>query len=141
MSEIKDLIIKYYTSPLLAFELNIKNKTEKFLNFENFKNIIYQLYQKVENKKKPSYPVLKCIFDYIDYKKDNIISLDEWNNIFSNINGYLDIDSLKNTNNVIKNNYKNVNLKEWENSKEIINIFKFITKNKKLIKEKFKLLV
>ena len=134
MSEIKDLIFKYYTSPLLAFELNIDNKNDNFLTFEYFKNLIYQLYLK-ENKNIPSYPLLKCIYDYIDYKKDNIISIDEWNNIFSNINGNLDIN-LKNSNN---NNSKNINLKEWINSSEIIKIFKLISKNKKLIKEKFKI--
>ena len=134
LSEIKDLIFKYYTSPLLAFELNIDNKNDNFLTFEYFKNLIYQLYLK-ENKNIPSYPLLKCIYDYIDYKKDNIISIDEWNNIFSNINGNLDIN-LKNSNN---NNSKNINLKEWVNSNEIIKIFKLISKNKKLIKEKFKI--
>ena len=138
LSEIKDLIIKYYTSPLLSFELNIKDKTNNYLNFEYFKNLIYLLYQK-ENKNFPSYPMLKCIFDYIDYKKDGIITIDEWSNIFSNVNGVLDIDNLKNCNNTIKASNKNVNLKEWENSSEIIQIFKLICKNRKLIKEKFKL--
>ena len=43
LSEIKDLIFKYYTSPLLAFELNIDNKNDDFLTFEYFKNLIYQI--------------------------------------------------------------------------------------------------
>ena len=138
LSEIKDLIVKYYTSPLLAFELNIKDKTNNYLNFEYFKNLIYLIYTK-EKKNLPSYPILKSIFDYIDYKKDGIISTEEWCHIFSNVNGYLDIDNLKNGNNVIRSSYKNINLKEWENSSEIIQVFKLICKNRKLIREKFKL--
>ena len=48
LSEIKDLIFKYYTSPLLAFELNIDNKNDNFLTFEYFKNLIYQIIFKIK---------------------------------------------------------------------------------------------
>ena len=82
---------------------------------------------------------MKAIFDYIDYKKDGIITVDEWCNIFSNVDGNLDLDNLKKGNNSKKHLNKNINLKEWENSSEFIQIFKLICKNRKLIKEKFKL--
>ena len=41
LSEIKQLIIKYYTSPLLAFELSIISKNNNYLDFEYFKILIY----------------------------------------------------------------------------------------------------
>ena len=138
LSEIKDLIIKYYTIPLLAFELNIESQTNNYLNFEYFKNLIYEIYQK-EKKSPLSFPVIKCLYDYIDYKKDGIITIDEWNNIFSKINGSLDKSNFKTSKSTGKQNFKDINLKEWENSNEIIRIFKLISKNRKLIKEKFKL--
>jgi Ca2+-binding EF-hand superfamily protein len=136
LSEIKPLIIKYYTSPLLAFELNITND-KKFLNFDRFKRLIYEVFQK-EKKDIPSFPLLKCLFDYIDYKKDGVISLEEWNHIFSKIKTNLDLDNLDSPN-TKRNNNKIINLKKWENSHEIIKIFKLISRNRKLIKEKFKL--
>ena len=138
LSEIKQLIIKYYTSPLLAFELNIKSKNNNYLDFEYFKRLIYEIYQK-EKKDIPSYPLLKCIYDYIDYKKDGIISIDEWNHIFSNVKACLDLDNSESFNNNNKRSNKIINLKEWENSNEIIKIFKLISKNRKIIKDKFKL--
>ena len=133
LSEIKQLIIKYYSSPLLAFELNIKDRKNHFLNFEDFKELIYHMYMK-DNKDIPSFPLLKSLFDYIDYKKNGFIIVEEWNQIFSKIKGSLDIDE----SNPIKFN-KNNFLKEWENSGDIIKIFKLISKNRKLIKEKYKL--
>ena len=138
LCEIKDLIIKYYTTPLLAFELNIENKTNNYLNFAYFKNLIYGIYQK-EKKNIPSFPVIKYIFDYIDYKKDGIITIDEWSNIFSKINGILEVNNSKSCKIIRKQRFKSLTLKEWENSNEIIKIFKLISKNRKLIKEKFKL--
>ena len=93
----------------------------------------------IKKKKKVSFPVIKCLYDYIDYKKDGIITIDEWNNIFSKINGSLDKSNFKTSKSTGKQNFKDINLKEWENSNEIIRIFKLISKNRKLIKEKFKL--
>ena len=134
LSEIKQLIIKYYSSPLLAFELNIKDRKNHFLNFEDFKELMYQIYMK-DNKNIPSFPLLKSLFDYIDYKKNGFIIVEEWNQIFSKIKGSLDMDNDANPIKFNKNNF----LKEWENSGDIIKIFKLISKNRKLIKEKYKL--
>ena len=136
LSEIKLLIIKYYTSPLLAFELNITND-KKFLELEGFKRVMYEIYRK-EKKEIPSFPLLKCLFDYIDYKKDGVITIEEWNHIFSKIKTNLDLDTPYNLY-IRRNNNKIINLKEWENSNEMIKIFKLISRNRKLIKEKFKL--
>ena len=134
LSEIKQLIIKYYSSPLLAFELNIKDRKNHFFNFEDFKELMQQMYMK-DNKDIPSFPLLKSLFDYIDYKKNGFIIVEEWNQIFSKIKGSLDIDNEANPIKFNKNNF----LKEWENSGDIIKIFKLISKNRKLIKEKYKL--
>ena len=134
LSEIKQLIIKYYSSPLLAFELNIKDRKNHFLNFEDFKELMYQIYMK-DSKNIPSFPLLKSLFDYIDYKKNGFIIVEEWNQIFSKIKGSLDIDNETNPIKFNKNNF----LKEWENSGDIIKIFKLISKNRKLIKDKYKL--
>ena len=136
LSHIKDLMSQYYTSPIIAFNLNIKNATEKFLTFDLFKHLMYQIYQK-EKKEMPSFPLLKSLFDYIDYKKDGIITIDEWTNIFGNIDGYLNLNNNNEANSIIKHNNKNIDLKKWENSQEIIKIFKIISRSRKLIKEKF----
>ena len=129
IKEIKQLIYKYYTNPRLAFELNdlgIKGK----IDFDKFKKIIYDIYAR-ENKQVPSYSVMKYVYDYIDVRKDGIIDLNEWNKIFAKAEGKLDITE-------VKPSQLNI-LREWETSNDIIEIYKLISKNRKLIKDKVKL--
>ena len=129
IKEIKQLIYKYYTNPRLAFELNdigIKGK----IDFDKFKKIVYDIYAR-ENKQVPSYSVMKYVYDYIDVRKDGVIDLNEWNKIFAKAEGKLDITEAKPSQIKI--------LREWETSNDIIEIYKLISKNRKLIKDKVKL--
>ena len=127
-SEIKQLIIKYYSNPRLAFELNTEN--EHHLSFSQFKNILYYLYSN-EKRQMPLYPVIKSLFDFIDYKMDGKIDSEEWSTIFSKTEGSL--DKKGNSEKKIKD------LRNWEVTDDVIKIYKLIAKNRKIIKEKFKL--
>ena len=125
LSEIKQLLYKYYSNPKLAFIFNDKEQTNK-IDFNKFKGMIIELYTK-ENKQIPNYVIFKNCFDYIDLRKDGVIDLVEWCNAFSKVNGKLDI--FKGIEN--KKGYKE--LKKWEMSEDIINIYKKIYKNRKMI--------
>ena len=127
MKDLKQLIIKYYTNPKLIFEFNdISNK--KFMDFETFNKIIIDLYKR-ENRSypAPTYSFIKAMFDYIDIRKDSLIDINEWNKIFGNIEGKLDVD-----------NDINKSLRKWEMSSNITEIYKIIAKNRKIIEEKVK---
>ena len=131
LKEIKQLIYKYYSNPRLAFELNDIDVLGK-IDFDKFKKIIYDLYKR-EIRQLPSYAVLKYVYDYIDIRKDGIIDLNEWNKIFAEAEGKLDISA----NEVIPSQMKI--LRQWETSNDIIEIYKIIAKNRKIIKDKVKL--
>ena len=129
LKEVKQLIYKYYSNPRLAFELNdidIKGT----MDFDKFKKIIHDVYKR-ESKPVLSYPVLKYLYDYIDVRKDGIIDLNEWNKVLAISEGKLDYENAKPEKIKI--------LREWETSKEIIEIFKLIARNKKLIRDKVRL--
>ena len=127
-SEIKQLIIKYYSNPRLAFELNTDNG--QYLSFNQFKNILHYLYNN-EKKKMLVYPILKSLFDFIDFKLDGKIDSEEWNTVFSKTEGSLDKKG--------NNEKKTKEIRNWEMTDDVIKIYKLIAKNRKIIKEKFKL--
>ena len=129
LKEVKQLIYKYYSNPRLAFELNDID-VQGTMDFEKFKKIIYDVYKR-EAKPVLTYPVMKYIYDYIDIRKDGIIDLNEWNKVFAISEGKLDYEYAKPENIKI--------LREWETSKEIIEIYKLIARNKKLIRDKVRL--
>ena len=129
LKEVKQLIYKYYSNPRLAFELN-DNEVQGTMDFDKFKKIIYDVYKR-ESKPVLTYPVMKYIYDYIDIRKDGIIDLNEWNKVFAISEGKLDYENAKPEKIQI--------LREWETSKEIIEIYKLIARNKKLIRDKVKL--
>ena len=131
LKEIKQLIYKYYTNPRLAFELNDIN-VKGTIDFDGFKKIIYDLYKR-EMKSCPAYSVLKYVYDYIDIRKDGLIDLNEWNQIFSRAEGKLDL-----TSDVVLPKQMNL-LRKWETSNDIIEIYKMISKNRKLIRDKVKI--
>ena len=129
LKEVKQLIYKYYSNPRLAFELN-DSEVQGTMDFDKFKKIIYDVYKR-ESKPVLTYPVMKYIYDYIDIRKDGIIDLNEWNKVFAISEGKLDYEQAKPEKMQI--------LREWETSKEIIEIYKLIARNKKLIRDKVKL--
>ena len=125
LSEFKQLLYKYYSNPKLAFIFHDKEQTNK-IDFNKFKGIIIGLYTK-EKKPIPNYVVLKNCYEYIDLRKDGVIDLVEWCNIFSKISGKLDLfKGLEN-----KKEFKE--LKKWEMSDGVIDIYKNIYKNRKII--------
>ena len=129
LKEVKQLIYKYYSNPRLAFELN-DSDVQGTMDFDKFKKIIYDVYQR-ESKPVLTYPVMKYIYDYIDIRKDGIIDLNEWNKVFAISEGKLDYENAKPEKIQI--------LREWETSQEIIEIYKLIARNKKLIRDRVKL--
>ena len=127
LKELKQLIIKYYTNPKLAFDMNdIYHK--KLIDFETFKKIVLDIYKREERSfPPPPYSSIKSMYDYIDIRKDGIIDINEWNKTFCNIEGKLDIE-----------NDKNNNLKNWELSNDILDVYKLIARNHRIIEEKVK---
>ena len=152
MGEIKSLIYKYYSNPIICFQNNDTTHTGK-LDFDKFKNIVIEMYNRNEAKI-PNFTLVKNVFDTIDLRKDGIIDMNEWCISFGSYNGSLDVESEKVSNGLeffdkkfkIKNNFKNPNkvdhnrkvLREWETSGDVTVIYKFINKNRKLIKQKIK---
>ena len=150
IGEIKSLIYKYYSNPILCFQNNDIEHTGK-IDFEKFKNIIFDMYRR-NNQQAPNYILVKNAYDALDLRKDGIIDIKEWCIAFASYNGKLDIDSEKISNgpeffnnrlNFLKRNkslYRfernRISLREWETSGDITDIYLFIFKNRKYIKEK-----
>ena len=143
IGDIKSLIYKYYSNPIICFQNNDIEHTGK-IDFEKFKNIIIDMY--VRNKQQaPNFILIKNAYDTLDLRKDGIIDIKEWCIAFASYNGKLDADSEKVPNGpefFIKKNLKNNNihnriiLREWETSGDIMNIYLIIYKNRKLIKDR-----
>ena len=129
LREVKQLIYKYYSNPRLAFELN-DSDIQGTMDFDKFKKIIHDVYKR-ESKPVLTYPVMKYLYDYIDIRKDGIIDLNEWNKVFAVSEGKLDYENAK--------PQKIQILREWETSRDIIEIYKLIARNKKLIRDRVKL--
>ena len=124
LKEIKLLIIKYYTTPQLAFQFN-DTENKGTIDFDKFRKIVLNVYSK-ENLTKPelSYSTLKCVYDFIDIRKDGVLDINEWNNSFSQIN--------------LEEKNMDKKLRYWENSKNIFDVYKLIAKNRKIIQQKVK---
>ena len=152
MGELKSLIYKYYSNPIICFQNNDTTRSGK-IDFNKFKNIVIDMYNKNEIKI-PNFTLIKNAFDTIDLRKDGIIDMNEWCKAFSSFNGSLDAEVEKVSNGFeffdkkfkIKNNFQNINtidhnrkvLREWETSGDVTVIYKFINKNRKLIKKRIK---
>ena len=143
VGELKSLIYKYYSNPIICFQNNDIDHTGK-IDFEKFKNIIFDMY--IRNKQQiPNFILIKNAYDTLDLRKDGIIDIKEWCIAFASYNGKLDPDSEKipngqeffNGNNSKNNHIHNrIILREWETSGDIMKIYLIIYKNRKLIKDK-----
>ena len=132
LAEIKQLLYKYYSNPKLAFTF-IDSSQSNLMDFEKYRTIIGELYKR-EERPIPNFALLKDTYDYIDLRKDGLIDMVEWTNAFGNIKGKLDAIKPKN-----KNHKRQLNkLRKWETSNDIINIYKDISRNRKLILQKIK---
>ena len=150
IGEIKSFIYKYYSNPIICFENNDTYHTGK-IDFDTYKNIIYDMYNR-EEKNLPNFTLIKNSFDAIDLRKDGVIDMNEWCKAFASYNGKLDYKKEVVSNGLefydkkfkLNNNFKNPSkishyrkiLRDWETSGDISFLYKFINKNRKLIKEK-----
>ena len=150
IEEIKTLIYKYYSNPIICFQNNDKEHMGK-IDFEKFRNIIYDMYYRNEQTF-PNFTLLKNAFDVCDLRKDGMIDINEWCKAFASYNGKLDPSPKKVSNGLefydrkfkTLNNFKlksNIEhnrmvLRDWETSGDISKIYKFINKNRKYIKNK-----
>ena len=146
IGDIKSLIYKYYSNPIICFQNNDIDHTGK-IDFEKFKNVIFDMY--IRNKQQPpNFILIKNAYDTLDLRKDGIIDIKEWCIAFASYNGKLDADSdkipngpeffnNKNYNSLRNNSFHNrIILREWETSGDIMKIYLIIYKNRKLIKDK-----
>ena len=127
ISDMKELIYKYYSTPQLAFQFNDKDKS-KDLDFAEYKAMVCELYTK-ESRQQPNFALLKNSFDVLDLRKDGVIDINEWNKAFSKIPSKLDVKGSEKQMKV---------LREWEGSNDIQKIYAEITKNRKLLREYIK---
>ena len=104
IGEIKSLIYKYYSNPIICFQNNDIEHTGK-IDLEKFKNIIFDIYGR--NKQQvPNFILIKNAYDTLDLRKDGIIDLKEWCIAFASYNGKLDVDSEKISNGPESNYFK-----------------------------------
>ena len=73
--------------------------------------------------------MMKAMYDFIDVRKDGVIDSNEWNKVFAITESNLD---------VIKGPGSQ-GIRDWEGSEELAEIYKLISKNKKIIQDKVKL--
>ncbi len=134
LSEIKQLLYKFYSNPKLAFSFS-DSKGSNIMDFEKYKSIISELYKR-EGKNIPNFTLMKNTFDCIDMKKDGLIDMNEWTNTFGKIGGKLD---LINNNNISNKRKSQLNtLRKWETSNNVTGIYKAIARNRKTIWDKVK---
>ena len=131
LAEFKQLLYKYYSNPKLAFIFNDKEQINR-MDFAKFKSIINEMYIK-ENRPVPNFAMMKNCFDYLDLRKDGLIDLIEWSNVFGNVTGKLDLHRSFDSKKGIKI------LQKWEMSNNLIEIYKSIAKNRRIISQKVKL--
>ena len=132
LAEIKQLLYKYYSNPKLAFTF-IDSSQSNLMDFEKYRAIISELYRR-EERPIPNFALLKNTYDFIDLRKDGLIDMVEWTNAFGNMKGKL--DAIKPKNKEHKKQLKK--LRKWETSNDIINIYKDIARNRKLILQKIR---
>ena len=132
LAEIKQLLYKYYSNPKLAFTF-IDSSQSNLMDFEKYRTIIAELYKR-EERPIPNFALLKNTYDFIDLRKDGLIDMVEWTNAFGNMKGKLDAIKPKN-----KEHIRQLKkLRKWETSNDIINIYKDISRNRKLILQKIR---
>jgi hypothetical protein len=137
ISEIKSLIYKFYSSPIICFQINDTDQTGK-IDFQKYRNLVVDLYKRNEQEI-PNFTLIKNTFDTIDLRKDGIIDYKEWSKSFSMLGGKLDLAYEKKEIKSIKNirfNKTIKKLREWENSDDITQKYLLIYKNRKQIKNK-----
>ena len=149
IGEIKSMIYKYYSNPIICFQNNDIDRSGK-IDFEKFKNIIFDMYSR-DNLGLPNFILIKNAYDALDLRKDGIIDIKEWCIAFASYNSKLDFDVDKipngqeffndksNINFKINDNsfeHNRIVLREWETSGDVVDIYLFIHKNRKLIKDK-----
>jgi len=132
LAEIKQLLYKYYSNPKLAFTF-IDSSQSNLMDFEKYRAIITELYKR-EDRPMPNFALLKNTYDYIDLRKDGMIDMIEWTNAFGGMKGKL--DAIKPKNSQHKRQLKK--LRKWETSNDVINIYKEISKNRKIIAQNIK---
>ena len=125
VSKLKQLIYKYYSSPKLAFTINDGNKNG-VLDFNEYQSMICDLYRR-DSLNEPNFALIKNSFDFIDQRKNGVLELNEWLRTFSQIRSILDINDGKGE--------KLRQLREWECSNNLQNIYNEINRNRKLLKD------
>ena len=137
ISEIKSLIYKFYSSPIICFQINDIDQTGK-IDFQKYRNLIVDLYKRNEQEI-PNFTLIKNTFDTIDLRKDGIIDYNEWSKSFSMVGGKLDLayekKEIKNIRN-LRFNKTLRGIRQWENSDDITQKYILIYKNRKQIKNK-----
>ena len=132
LAEIKQLLYKYYSNPKLAFTF-IDSSQSNLMDFEKYRTIITELYKR-EDRPMPNFALLKNTYDYIDLRKDGMIDMVEWTNAFGGMKGKLDAIKPKSSQQKRQLN----KLRKWETSNDVINIYKELSKNRKLIAHNIK---
>ena len=125
ISKLKQLIYKYYSSPKLAFTINDGNKNG-VLDFNEYQSMICDLYRR-DSLNEPNFALIKNSFDFIDQRKNGVLELNEWLRTFSQVRSILDINDGKGE--------KLQQLREWECSNNLQNIYNEINRNRKLLKD------
>ena len=125
MPKLKQLIYKYYSTPKLAFTINDGNKNG-VLDFNEYQSLICDLFRR-ETLNEPNFALIKNSFDFIDQRKNGVLELNEWIRTFSQIRSDLDIKEINET--------KLQQLREWECSNNLENIYNEINRNRKLLKD------
>ena len=118
LNEFKSIISKYYTTPLLCYQMSIKPGAMR-MDFETFKRILTTMYNN-DQRQTPNYTQMKIAFDAIDLRKDGMIDMNEWVKAFSS--GVCPISS-------------NI---EWEMNMDMRDVYKVIYKHKQLVKDTLK---
>ena len=96
------------------------------ITFADFSKLVTKAHE-LAGEKAPTYPVIKDLFDTIDIRKDGMLDLHEWQQTFGRVE---QADS--------KISFHTTALSMWENSREYGQICKLMSKNRKLLIEKFK---
>ncbi len=140
ITEIRNLIAKFYSNPLICFQLNDINRNG-LIDFQIYKNLIFDMYKRNGEAPPPNFILIKNSFDYIDLRKDGVIDINEWCKALSSYTGLTDI----NTELEFKKNNFSYNYTEKEREKtssnnnsslNMMEMYKLIHKNRKLIKNR-----
>ena len=131
INEFKQIISKYYTTPLLCYQMCIKPGAMR-MDFETFKRMLTDVYNK-DNRQTPNYTQMKIAFDVIDLRKDGMIDMNEWVKTFSSVN----IVSGSGMN-VSQEVGSRIMLREWEMNMDMRDVYKVIWKHKQLVKNALK---